>query len=208
MFPSENLRQSNGTRLDPIGSDASQAPAGASPTEVFAMNALRMIGYSLPLLLSACASAPDPVTVPPNLVPEGERVVDRLSARGTQTYECRAQPQRAPAWLYVGADLDLTDALGRSAGKHTAQPPFWTAPDGSRLQGTIKARADAPRPAAAQWLLVSTRSIGGDGRFARITSLQRVNTQGGVAPASPCDQSTLGKQELVPFATDYILFAR
>jgi len=161
------------------------------------------------LALTACASPPIETAVPANLVPAGERQVERLSAHGLQTYECRAKPGDASsaAWVYVAAELELFDVNAKPAGRHTFSPPVWEAPDGSKFAGTQKARADAPEAGAAPWLLVSTKSTGAEGRFAKITSLQRVNTKGGVAPVSGCDTKAIGKKELVPLRADFILFS-
>lgn len=166
--------------------------------------------YCMPFLaLTSCASPPMQTAIPANLVPTGERQVERLSARGLQTYECRATPGDASgvSWVYVAATLELFDARDKPAGRHTFSPPVWEAPDGSKFAGTQKARADAPVAAAAPWLLVSTKSIGAEGRFSKITSLQRVNTKGGVAPVGGCDMKTIGKKEQVPLSADLILFS-
>src|SRR5512139_1843379 len=168
------------------------------------MNSQGALRYSLVVLaLTACASPPLQTAVPANLVPAGERQVERLSARGLQTYECRATPGDASkaAWVYVASTLELFDASDKPAGRHTFPPPVWEAPDGSKFAGTQKA-------GAAPWLLVSTRSIGAEGRFAKITSLQRVNTKGGVAPAGGCDMKAIGRREQVPLRADLILFSR
>jgi hypothetical protein len=136
--------------------------------------------------------------------------VERLSARGVQTYECRAKPGDASnaAWVYVAAELELFDVNGKAAGRHTFSPPVWEAPDGSKFVGTRKAHADAPQVGAAPWLLLSTKSTGGEGRFSKITSLQRVNTKGGVAPGGGCDVKAIGRKERVAFGADYVLFSR
>lgn len=174
------------------------------------MNSQGAFRYSVAFLaLTACASPPLQTAVPENLVPTGERQVERLSARGLQTYECRTTPGDASkaAWVYVASSLELLDANDKPAGRHTYPPPVWEAPDGSKFAGTQKARADAPEAGAAPWLLVSTKSTGAEGRFAKITSMQRVNTKGGVAPASGCDMKAIGKQEQVPLRADLILFS-
>ena len=174
------------------------------------MNLQGAFRYSLPFLaLTACASQPLQTVVPANLVPTGERQVERLSARGLQTYECRAKPGDASsaAWVYVAAALELFDANDKPAGRHTFSPPVWEAPDGSKFAGTQKARADAPEAGDAPWLLVSTKSTGAEGRFAKISSLQRVNTKGGVAPAGGCDMKAIGKKQQVPLRADLILFS-
>lgn len=174
------------------------------------MTKCNQVFYGALAMLAGCATQPAQLAVPTNLVPDGERAIDRLSARGKQIYECRARPadKSATAWVYIAADLDLTDAQGRVVGKHTSPPAVWVANDGSRIVGEIKARADAPQAGAAPWLLVSTRSTGGEGRFAKVTSLQRVNTVSGVAPSSGCDETTIGKNQAVQFTSEYVLFTR
>lgn len=161
-------------------------------------------------LLGGCASAPPTSPAPPQLMPVGETAVHRSAARGHQTYECRARLGGAgPSWVYVAADLDLFGADGRTVtGKHLFPPAIWQDNDGSRIFGDVKARADAPQPGNAPWLLATARSTGGDGRLSKITSLQRVNTVGGVAPASVCDASSLGTRAQVPFSTEYIYFSK
>ena len=44
----------------------------------------------------------------------------------------------------------------------------------------MKARADAPQASAIPWLLLSAKSVGGPGRFANVTSVQRIHTVGGL----------------------------
>ena len=39
-----------------------------------------------------------------------------------------------------------------------------------------------------------------------ITYIQRVATQGGVAPASTCDASTAGRKEIVKYQGDYVFW--
>jgi hypothetical protein len=151
-------------------------------------------------LLAACASSPPEPPVPANLVPAGEKPLLRVGARGVQIYECRAAE-----WVFVAPEAELQTADGQSAGKHYAGPR-WEATDGSKIIGSVKARADAPRVGAIPWLLLTTKSDGGDGRFAKVTSVQRINTVGGVAPTKPCTPALLGTSERVPYTADYVLF--
>jgi hypothetical protein len=164
-----------------------------------------LLAACLPLLaLAACASAP---AVPPGLVPAGETTVGRVAARGVQIYECRAKAGATGAeWAFVGPEAELLDASGAPVGKHYAGP-HWEDRDGSKIVGTVKARADAPAAGAVPWLLLTTRSVGGSGRLAKVTSIQRVNTVGGVAPTGGCDAGTLGRSARVPYTADYVLFA-
>jgi Protein of unknown function (DUF3455) len=159
------------------------------------------------LTLAACTGPLGNAKVPATLEPEGQRLSDRVAARGVQIYQCRALPNSTGAsWAFVAPDAELLDARGAVAGKHYAGP-VWEAADGSKIVGAVKARTDAPQAGAIPWLLLSAKSVGGPGRFADVTSVQRIRTVGGVAPAKACDASTLGSTERVPYRADYLLFS-
>jgi Protein of unknown function (DUF3455) len=159
---------------------------------------------ALALLLAACASQPVEPPVPANLVPGEERMLERVSARGVQIYECHDKAGGEREWAFVAPRADLYDAQGHLMGKHYAGP-HWEAHDGSKLLGTVKSRADSPVPGAIPWLLLSTRSVGERGRFAPVTSIQRLNTVGGAAPALPCEA---GAKQEVHYTADYVFFGR
>jgi len=55
--------------------------------------------------------------------------------------------------------------------------------------------------------LVTAASHSGEGVLARVTSIQRVNTKGGNAPASGCDAAHAGQEERAPYSADYVFFA-
>lgn len=167
---------------------------------------LKLIPLLGAIALAACATKTESVAVPASLAPTGERAVERLAARGVQIYECRAKSGGGTEWVFTAPEADLFDAAGAPAGRHYAGPR-WEAADGSRIVGTVKARADAPLAGAIPWLLLTARSDGAPGRFSKITSVQRVNTAGGAAPAAGCDAATLGRTERVPYSADYILLA-
>ncbi len=76
---------------------------------------------------------------------------------------------RRAQWAFVAPEAELLDARGAIAGTHYAGP-HWESRDGSKIVGSVTARADAPRADAIPWLLLSTRSVGGPGRFANVTA--------------------------------------
>ena len=160
------------------------------------------------MVLAACTGPLGSTAVPDTLKPEGQRLSERVGARGVQIYECRASKTQPGAyeWAFVAPDAALFDTTGALIGKHYAGP-HWEAADGSKIVGAVKARADAPQASAIPWLLLSTKSVGGPGRFANVTSVQRIHTVGGLAPAKTCDPSTLGAIERVPYTADYLLFS-
>jgi len=150
------------------------------------------------------ALVPVQVELQPKEMP---RFVERVSARGVQVYECRnAGSGAAPGWVFVAPEAVLYDARGDEVGKHDAGP-HWAAADGSRIVGQVQARTEAPVGGAIPWLLLQARSVGTEGRFADVTSVQRVNTLGGSAPARGCDTASVGATARVPYTADYVLFA-
>jgi Protein of unknown function (DUF3455) len=160
---------------------------------------------ALLLALGACASLPP---VPDALRPgPGESLAASLSARGVQIYECRLRKDdpQSTEWAFVAPEAELFDGNGRSAGKHYAGP-HWESPDGSKVIGSVKARADAPQAGAIPWLLLTTRSDGADGAFSKVTSIQRIRTAGGTAPAAGCTGASIGQGIRVPYTADYLLF--
>ena len=172
----------------------------------------KTLALVLPALLAACASQPPAAAsapVPDTLRPAaGEAVVTTLAARGVQIYECRVKKDNpnATEWAFVAPEAELFDANGKTVGKHYAGP-HWESVDGSKIVGSVKARADAPAWGAIPWLLLGTKSVGPAGAFAKVTDVQRLNTAGGVAPAEGCSGTTLGKTVRVPYTADYVLLA-
>lgn len=160
--------------------------------------------FALALALLAGCAGTTPVAVPKALAPSaGEALALIGPARGVQIYECRTgKDGKAGEWAFVAPDAELFDARGNAIGRHGAGP-FWEAKDGSRVTGTVKARADAPEAGAVPWLLLDAKSTGGAGAFSGVTSIQRVNTAGGQAPTAPC---TAGASARVPYTADYYFF--
>ncbi|HEU0200224.1 MAG TPA: DUF3455 domain-containing protein [Burkholderiaceae bacterium] len=177
-----------------------------SPTSRFTQSVLTAAGAAA--LLAACA-APARVEVPATLAPAANEVhALTVAARGVQIYECRAKAGTTTeaAWVFVAPEAELFDARGRAVGRHGAGP-HWQASDGSRVEGTLKARAAAPAADAVPWLLLSTRDTGSKGAFSGVTSIQRVNTVGGTAPANACSVATAGATARVPYTADYYFFS-
>jgi len=168
----------------------------------------KFIAASLPLLVAACASLQKPtptVNVPDKLKPRAnESLAMIVPAKGVQIYECRAKKDQAGAyeWAFVAPEADLFDASGKKIGRHYAGP-HWESTDGSKIAGTLKESADAPQAGAIPWLLLITKSVGSQGLFSKITSVQRVNTAGGVVPKTGCSQSTGGTTARIPYTADY-----
>ena len=152
-------------------------------------------GMTALLLAAGCAT----VQVPDNLKPAAnESLAMVVPAKGVQIYECRAGK-----WAFVAPDAELFDAAGKKIGRHYAGP-HWEAVDGSKVIASLKARADAPATTDIPWLLLGAKSVGPDGAFSKVTSIQRLSTAGGVAPSGECAQA--GAQARIPYTADYYFF--
>jgi hypothetical protein len=137
--------------------------------------------------------------------PANEQLLLQVHAKGDQVYTCKSEGAQF-TWTLKAPDAQLFDKDGKSFGKHFAGPS-WEANDGSRVTG--KAVANAPSPAAdsVPWLLVNILSHEGSGVLSRATTIQRLNTKGGKAPASGCDASHTGQEVRVPYSADYLFYA-
>src|SRR5947207_4827126 len=164
----------------------------------------------LVLLVASCASPPRPpmVKVPDTLRPgANESLALIVPAKGVQIYECRARKDRVGEyeWAFVAPQAGLFDGGGKRIGRHYAGP-HWESNDGSKVLGTVKERADAPAADAIPWVLLATKSVGSEGAFSNVTSIQRVSTVGGVAPKAGCSQATAGTPARIDYTADYYFF--
>jgi len=114
--------------------------------------------------------------------------------------------------VFKAPEAELTDAAGKKIIHHSAGPT-WKHIDGSEVKARVAAKLDAPKveapkPQAIPWLLLSATSHSGEGIFSRVTSIQRIHTEGGVAPeAKNCDGSATSKEVGVVYAADYYFYA-
>jgi hypothetical protein len=171
------------------------------------MDPTRFLPTLFAAVVGGCAALLPPAAepVPGPLVPAGETPRLQLAAKGVQIYECRRVDGVQAAWLFIGPEARLFDERGRLAGRH-APGPSWQAEDGSRIVGTVVAKIVPQDDDSVPWLLLHTRTTGGAGRFAGVTSVQRIHTSGGTTPARRCDDKSLGRVERVPYTADYVFF--
>ncbi|MGE5185126.1 MAG: DUF3455 domain-containing protein [Acidobacteriota bacterium] len=173
--------------------------------------------------LAACVSAPPPATstsasqpitrdacpasVPAALAPAVDQdLAFVLDAQGFQDYTCQATATGF-AWAFVAPDADLylqheDDTI---VGHHFAGPT-WEYEDGSFVVAAKQAAAQ-PDKSAVPWLLLVAVSHGGDdGRMTPVTSIQRLVTVGGIAPASGCDAAHTGQAAAVAYTASYYFY--
>jgi Protein of unknown function (DUF3455) len=147
-----------------------------------------------------------PANVPAALrVPDGQVLLFRAFAEGTQEYACQTGDTGIGAWTFRQPKAVLLGDDGEPLGIH-GRGPFWAAYDGSRVVGSAPVSAPGDDPGHdIPWLLLHGTPGDADGRFASVSYVQRLDTSGGAAPASPCDpdqQPTLS----VPYVAIYYFY--
>jgi len=136
--------------------------------------------------------------------PANEQLLLQVHARGAQIYTCKETGSNQFAWTLKTPEAELFDKDGKPFGKHLVGPT-WQAADGSSIVGKASANA-TPDPDSIPWLLVTVVNHSGEGVLAKVTSIQRLNTKGGKAPATGCDAAHAGQELPVPYSADYLFF--
>ena len=169
----------------------------------------------------------DPVTPPPVPVniqpPAGTETFLEGHAIGTQAYICM-EAGSSFVWTFFGPQATLFNEGFRQVITHFLSPnplEFGTpratwqhSRDTSGVWGRAIASSSDPAfvaPGAIPWLLLEVIGAAeGPTRGHTLTSttfIQRLNTVGGVPPATGCSQSTdVGKRALVPYEADYFFY--
>ncbi len=162
---------------------------------------------------AGCATAelpaiPAPADVPVALhAPAGQAPYLQVHATGVQVYECaaKADAPRDWAWQFRSPEATLSDATGKTVGRHFAGPS-WASNDGATIVGQASASAPAPDKGNIPWLLLTIKSRDGQGLLTQTASVQRLDTEGGVAPSSPCGAANAGQLERVGYTATYVFW--
>jgi hypothetical protein len=139
--------------------------------------------------------------VPDAIAARGETHVATVHAQGAQVYECKADAAGKLAWQFREPIAALFED-GKTVGRHYAGPN-WELSDGSAIVGKVVARAPGATDKDIPLLKLEVTSRRGAGRLAGITTIQRINTVGGVADG-PCPKA--GTFLSVPYTADYAFY--
>jgi hypothetical protein len=135
----------------------------------------------------------------------GQTLKEVLSGVGVQVYMCTATASGAFAWTFVAPQANLLNDDGKLVGTHFIGPT-WQGSDGSSVVGK-KLAAVTVDASAIPWLLLDGVSHSSDtGRFSDVTSIQRLSTVGGLAPADGCDTDHIGALAQVPYSAEYVFY--
>ena len=151
----------------------------------------------------AATATPGPPEVPTDIaVPAGNVPSSMGQAQGFQIYTCTAT-----GWVLQQPMAVLTAGGHKPFALHYGGPT-WMAMDGSSTTAARAGSAPAPEAGAIPWLLLKATPNSGpaDGTFSSTTFIQRLNTTGGVAPATGCDAAHVGATAPVYYTADYYFY--
>jgi hypothetical protein len=151
------------------------------------------------ILLPSMASAQVPETI---AVPNGT-LVATIHAAGAQVYECKADASGKPAWQFREPIATLLIGA-ETVGRHFAGPN-WELADGSRVSAKAAGRAPGATAKDIPLLKLEVTSQHGTGKLTGVTTIQRLNTKGGVAEG-PCE--TPGAFQAIPYSADYTFYKK
>jgi hypothetical protein len=139
---------------------------------------------------------------------DGGAVLLHAAGAGTQNYACTIT-DAGTVWTLTGPSATLSDCNGTLVGHHFASEaganyPEWETTDGTYVIGD-KIGKFTPDGGAGSvpWLLVQEVSTGGTGTLSQVAYVQRLFTDGGVAPGPGCDA---GDTLQVPYGADYYFY--
>src|SRR5262245_30651461 len=151
------------------------------------------------LAFAGAASAQGPAAI----AAPGESVVATMHAEGAQVYECKAGADGKLAWAFREPIATLV-LDGKTVGRHYAGPN-WEHADGSAVVAKAVANVAGKTPSDIPWLKLEVTAHRGSGLLSGVTTVQRINTQGGVH-AGACDQA--GALHSAPYSADYVFLKK
>jgi hypothetical protein len=140
---------------------------------------------------------PDAIAVP------GEALVATAHAVGAQVYECKLDTAGKLIWQFREPIATLF-IDGRTVGRHYAGP-HWEMTDGSSVSAKISGRAPSASSRDIPLLKLDVAARRGEGQLAGVTTIQRINTRGGVADGR-CGSA--GAFLSVPYTADYAFYRK
>ena len=167
---------------------------------------MRFIAKALPFLLLPLligGALAEDKRLPAAIAAPGETAVLTAHAVGIQNYDCKAGADGKLVWTFNSPQATLT-AGDKVVGHHSAGPT-WELADGSGI--TAKAAGNTPGTGAGDiaWLKLEVNSHKGSGQLSDVTTVQRINTVGGVL-SGPCDRE--GASRGMPYSADYVFLKK
>lgn len=138
-------------------------------------------------------------------VPEGNKMVMMTHAQGNITWKCENKKGKA-AWEFAGPRAILTDAEGKHKVSYYGGPATWESLDSSVITGEQLATSPSKDAGSIPMQLVKANESPRDGELKGVTYIQRINLNGGKAPAEGCTLDKVGHTMIVNYSGDYLFW--
>jgi hypothetical protein len=155
------------------------------------------------IFILAAMPATGSAQMPAAVAAPGETAITTLHAEGAQVYDCKAGTDGKLAWSFREPIATLL-LDGKTVGRHYAGP-HWEHVDGSIVAAKLAGRAPGATPKDIPWLKLEVTERRGNGVLSAATTIQRINTQGGVMEGA-CDKA--GAFYSAPYAADYVFLRK
>ena len=167
------------------------------------MNTRDPIVLALPTVVGVLAfSAVATAQVPNSIAAPGESVVLKVHAEGAQVYECKAGPDAKLVGSFANPLRHSLLMATPSVATMPVQTGNW--PTAARL--SVRSLVTRPAPTNdIPWLKLKVVAQRGNGTLIGVTTVQRINTQGGKLNGE-CDQA--GKLRAARYAADYVFLRK
>ena len=150
-----------------------------SAGRVFRPVVLAIIAACLFMRVVAPSSAAE---VPETIAARGETLIATTHATGAQVYECKTNSEGKLAWQFREPIATLM-IDGKTVGRHFAGP-VWEMADGSAVSAKVSAQAPGATANDIPLLRLDVAARHGSGLLSGVTTIQRLNTNGGRADAA------------------------
>ena len=150
------------------------------------MNSASLKVLAVALLLPVSAPTVGNAQVPDAIAAPGQTLVATIHAEGAQVYECKADTAGKLTWGF-GEPIVTLLMDGNTVGRHYAGPN-WELLDGSGVSAKVSGRAPGATAKDIPLLKLDVASQRGEGQLKGVTTIQRLNTKGGVGEG-PCEQA-------------------
>ena len=158
--------------------------------------------------ISTCAPIPDSLKVP-----AGNKFLLQTFARGVQIYQVKRSANDPNVFLWVNiaplATLYTNPNFTNHVINHFAGPTWEFIKGTEKGEKVVAAKVQGVTPdqTAIQWLLLkAVDSLSTPDN--RITFVQRICTQGGLAPTTGADEAHLGQLDSIPYRASYLFYVK
>jgi hypothetical protein len=163
----------------------------------------KLAGFATVLSTTGALSSITSAQVPDAIAASGESAILTVHAEGAQVYECKVDAGGKLVWQFREPVATLI-LEGKTIGRHYAGPA-WEHSDGSAITAKAVGRAPGVAQRDIPWLKLEVTERRGNGALSDVTTIQRINTQGGATDGS-CERA--GALLSMPYSADYVFLRK